>query len=279
MFPSPQLRPNPNGAQELTVFIPAFLEDNPIGVAKDPDYESRLLKRDPDLARAIRWGDWSVFSGQLLREWSKQIHRCPAFAVPENWPQWRSVDWGFAAPWAVYWWAKNPDTRRTYITREIYKVGITDPLQARLIRENSDPNVNYTFTFADPSMWAAKTTEEIVKSTFEVYADNGVFLTKATNDHRSNIAKLHAILKPLPDGLPGLQVFEGLCPNLERTLPALMNDPRRPEDLLDGQEDHGFDSCCYGLTNWVDPFPQPPAKPKLIKQTVSGLEQLLQVRR
>jgi len=272
-------RPNPNGVLETTVFLPAFLEDNQIGVAKDPDYEARLLRRDPALAEALRYGNWSVFSGQAFREWVKERHTCKPFAVPEHWTRWRGVDWGYAAPWAVYWFAKNPDTRRVYVTREIYLAGITDPAQARMIRDKSEPGITYTFTFADPSMWAKDSSRDEVITTTDTYTRNGVILTKADNDHRSKMAKLHAILKDLPDGLPGLQVFEGMCPNLVRTIPALMTDPMHPEDLVDGQEDHAFDALTYGLTNWNDPFPEPGTKKAKPGRKASGFEQLIGGRR
>jgi phage terminase large subunit len=272
---TPMERPNPNGKMETTVFLPAFLEDNQIGVAKDPEYEHELMRRDPALAEALRYGDWSVFSGQAFREWVKARHVCKAFEVPEHWPRWRGIDWGYDAPWAVYWFAKNPDSRRIYVTREIYRAGTTDPQQARLIREKSEPNADYSFNFADPSMWKRDSSRNEVTSTAEIYAQNGVLLTKADNDHRSKMAKLHAILRDLPDGLPGLQVFEGMCPNLVRTIPALMTDPENPEDLVDGQEDHAFDALTYGLTNWNDPFPEPGAKKKKVGRSKSGFEQLI----
>jgi hypothetical protein len=270
----PTARPNPNGVLETTVFIPAFLEDNQIGVSRDPEYEARLMRRDQALAAALRYGDWSVFSGQTFREWVRGRHVCRPFEIPGHWTQWRSVDWGFAAPWAVYWFAKNPDTRRVYVTKELYLAGVTDPQQARLIKEHSNPNVVYTFTWADPSMWSRDSSRTEVTTTAEIYQQNGVLLTKAVNDNQIKISKLHAILRDLPDGLPGLQVFEGMCPNLVRTVPALMSNPQHPEMLLDGQEDHGFDSVTYGLSNWTDPFPQKTSKPAP-RQARSAFEELL----
>ena len=238
------------------MFIPAFLEDNAIGVSQDPDYETRLMKRDPTLARALRFGDWSVFSGQAIREFNKSIHVCKPFEIPSHWLRWRSVDWGFAMPWSVHWFAMDPDKRRLFVYRELYKTGITDPQQARMIRETSGPEEMFTFTFADPSMWSRKSDTDQVKTTNDVYAQNGVLLARADNDHRSKLSKCHTVLKLLPDGLPNVQIFDGMCPNLVRTLPALMSDPKNPEDILEGQEEHAFDSFTYGLTNWRDPFPQ-----------------------
>ena len=251
--------PTPNGTTERTHFIPAFLEDNQIGIERDPGYEDRLMKRDPVIAKALRYGDWSVFAGQMFTEWNKGIHTIAPFEIPAHWTRWRGVDWGWAAPWSVHWFAKDPDTRRIFVYREIYKVGITDPQQARMINEISS-NETFMFTFCDPSMWITDSSKNEITCKADTYRDNGVFPTRADHDHLNKISKLHSVLAKLPDGLPGMQIFT-TCPALIRTIPALMRDPNKPEDLLDGQEEHAFDSLTYGLTNYRDPAPEPNRKP------------------
>jgi len=271
----PSLRPTPNGTMEQTFFMPAFLEDNAIGVARDPEYENRLMKRDPTVAQALRYGDWSVFAGQVFREFNRSIHVVHDFEIPSNWMRWRGIDWGYAAPWCVHFFAKNPDTRRIYVYREIYKTGITDPQQARMINEASLPEEVFSFTFADPSMWKRDSSREQVTSTYDQYLANGVLLTKADNDHKNKMRKAHSSLKPMGDGLPGVQIFES-CRNLIRTLPALMSDPNDPEDLMDGQEDHPFDAYTYGLTQWRDPEPdkKEQSKPKQKSKGIYGIKNL-----
>jgi len=254
---------NPNGTQEEIYFIPAFLEDNPIGIEKDPTYEQRLMSRDPQVAKALRYGDWSVFAGQVFREFSKQKHTCKPFEIPGGWVKWRAIDWGYAAPWAVYWFAKNPDNGRVYVYREIYQVGRTDPEQAKLINEYSLPGESYTFTFADPSMWTKRTTEEIATSTFDAYLKHGIYLTKADNSNETKKRKVHSVMGNNFMGDPILQIFE-TCTNLIRTIPALVYDEKNPELIKDGQEDHAYDAFAYGLTNWEEP--RPPEK----AQKVSG---------
>jgi hypothetical protein len=266
----PKARPTPNGTMETTVFLPAFLEDNELGVARDPDYEKRLMKRDPKVAKALRFGNWDVFAGQFFAEWVREQHVCNPFEIPRHWPKWRSVDWGYAAPWCVLFWARDPDTRRLYVFREIYKILITDPQQARLINETSLPGEDFAFTFADPSMWTRDTKHEVVTSTYDQYLSNGVFLTKADNDHANKYRKTHSVLALLPDGKTGVQVFS-TCYNLIRTMPALMGDPDNPEELLDGQEDHAFDAFAYGLTKYVDPAPEKPQEKKKEPQKRNGL--------
>lgn len=242
----------PNEVEEDTYFIPALLEDNPILLERDPEYEIRLMKREPTLAKALRFGDWTVFSGQVFREWNKERHVCKPFEIPEEWPRWRGIDWGFAAPFACLWFAKNPLNGHIYVYRELYKAGLTDPQQAKAINENSLPNEHFTFTFADPSMWTRRTTNEVATSTYDVYLKHSILLTKADNDHVNKKRKVHAVLGDMYDEQPVVKIFD-TCKNLISTLPALISDPKRPEEIMDGQEDHAFDAFAYGLTNWRDP--------------------------
>jgi phage terminase large subunit len=264
----------PNGVKEETYFIPAYLEDNVIGIDRDPGYEQRLMSRDPVVARALRFGDWSVFSGQIFREWDRSRHIVKPFEIPEHWSKWRSLDWGYAAPMSCLWWAKDPDTGRMYVYRELYKTGLNDPTQARTIIEKTLPSESINFTFADPSMWTRRTTTEIVTSSYDTYLAEGIMLTKADNSHENKLRKVHAVLGNLPDLMPGLQIFD-TCTNLIRTLPAMVNDPKHPEEILDGQEDHSYDSLAYGLTNWRDPGMIIKKKAqKSWKQPISGISGL-----
>jgi hypothetical protein len=59
---------------------------------------------------------------------------------------------------------------------------------------------------------------------------------------------LHAY--PAADGTSvtaALQILEGACPNLVRTLPTLSSDEADPNDLAEGGEDHAVDALRYGL--------------------------------
>jgi hypothetical protein len=73
-------------------------------------------------------------------------------------------------------------------------------------------------------------------------------------------------LKPYlgPDGQSQtalLQIMEGRCPNLVRTLPGLVHDEGKPEDVNTDGEDHAPDALRYGLMS----RPRP-AQPKPVSQ-------------
>lgn len=242
-------RYTPNESKEKSYFIPAFLEDNPIGLERDPEYPDRLEARDPDVARALRWGDWTVFAGQAFRTWSQREHVIDPIDLPVWWPRWRAIDWGSAKPFCCLWFAKDPDLGRIYMYREAYAKDMDDQAQARLVYEMTPPWENITITYADPSMWAKKNYKGITTTTAQEYMDEKVPLTRADNDRLNGKRKVDRILGKLPDGGPGLLVFRN-CRNFIRTLPALPYDETNSEDVDTDAEDHAYDTLRYGLTKY-----------------------------
>ncbi len=52
-----------------------------------------------------------------------------------------------------------------------------------------------------------------------------------------------------------LQIMEGRCQNLVRTLPGLVHDELKPEDVNTDGEDHAPDALRYGLMSRPAPKP------------------------
>lgn len=241
---------NPNGKQQSIYFIPAFLEDNPIGLNRDPGYEARLMARDPVVANALRYGDWSTFSGQAFTTWnySRHVYKISDYEFPDNWMRWRALDYGFTHPFACYWFTKSPDSGRVFVVREAYQSGLTDRQQARLIKDMTLPNERIGFTFASPDMWNRKNTQDLVTTAADEYAVEGVPLTRADNDRLSGKRKIDRLLADLPDSMPGILVSEA-CRELIKLFPNLVRDKTNPEDVLKMDNDDPYDALRYGLTN------------------------------
>ena len=252
---------NPNGKHSNVYFIPALLEDNQIGVSRDPGYEGRLMERDADVARALRYGDWTVFAGQAFRAWNPEKHKVKSFDIPAHWPKWRATDWGDAAPFCTLWFTKDLDTGRVYVYREVYQRNMTDTQQARLIRESTPPDEKIKLHYADPSMWSEKNLRGMVGSSATEYAAEGVPLTKANNDRIQGVRTIKRLLANLPDGRPGLQIFED-CENICKQLATLVSARNNPEDVDTEQEDHAYDTLRYGLTGVVSTDKKKEEQPK-----------------
>lgn len=230
-------------------FVKALPADNPY---LDQDYWTTLLSLDEKLQRAWVYGDWDQFEGQAFDEWRKTgkdgqpYHVIEPFTVPDSWPRWRAVDWGYRQPYCCLWLTQDPDTQRVYVYREDYRAELTDKAQATRIRE-ATRDEKIRVTLADPSMWTKKSWEDELTSSAEEYQKAGVRLKPADNDRIRGLRRVREFLAEAEDGRPGLQVFRN-CRNLIRTLPALPHDEHNPEDIDSDAEDHAYDALRYGLT-------------------------------
>lgn len=239
---------NPNGKYSTIYFIPAYLDDNQIGVAQDPGYEGRLMERDAEIARALRNGDWSIFAGQAFPSWTKDRIACAPFEIPDHWPKWRAIDYGLVHPFVVAWFTKDPRTKRTYIYRAVMKSGLTDTEQARIIKDSTDDSEKISHTYASPDMWARKTAGTRIFTTVDEYKEEKVILTRADDNRLSGKRKIDRLLMDGPDGLPMLQVFETYY-NIFKCMTTLVRDEHNPEDVKKVDGDDPYDMIRYGLTN------------------------------
>jgi hypothetical protein len=249
----------------LRCFIPARMEDNPALLEADPEYIERLEGLgDPMLVRAMKEGDWNVVAGAMFAQtWRRERHVCQPFNIPVDWPIWIGADDGFAAPAAVVWLTENPNTKRKYVIRELYRSGMLPQAFADRIktlngsilrqyprrtdlRPNEDPPTGLldAAAFADTGQNEIPRGLQLRKLGIKVRA-----VDKWPGSRVAGCQNLHKELSPMPgdrSGLPGLQIFD-TCPHLIRTLPALMRDPNNPEDVDTTGEDHLYDALRYGL--------------------------------
>lgn len=243
---------NPEHRLIETVFLPAFLDDNPILEERDPGYRDRLFAQGERLARALLDGDWSVFAGQFLSEFAYHRHVVKPFEIPRTWSRFRGYDWGFRAPACMLWLAKEPSTGRLFVYKELYEAGLTDPQQAEKINDMTEQHERFVFSFADPSVWTKRSTETIAKSTYDVFLDHQILLTKADNNQERKAQRIHSALADIHDNEPGLKIFD-TCTNLIGEIEGLIGDADHPERPQSGQQDHAYDALCYALSNYVAP--------------------------
>jgi len=241
-------------------FIPAFLQDNLALMDADPDYQRRLQDLPDDKRRAYLEGDWTVFSGQVFSEWRAQKHVIPGFKPKKSIPVYLSFDWGFNAPFACYAHvlidlktASGVSFKRLFTFREWYGKERHPAVWAEIIWEEMK-GYRVSFAPADPSMFNRKADgSRSISAEFEdVWTEkNGGWwanMEKGSNDRIKGWALMHRWLADAPDGLPNWQVCDS-CPNLIRTLPMLVYDANRVEDVDTTQEDHGPDSARYLISS------------------------------
>ena len=230
-------------------FIPARLADNP---HINPEYARDLDALPEAMRAAFRDGSWDSFAGMVFVEWLYDKHVVPRFSVPAQWQRYCGLDYGWTAPTAVLWAARDNDGR-LWMYRELTMRKTPERDQARAILD-AEAGEQVVTRAADPSMWGRAGSALPPASQ---YAVEGCHLIKADNDRLSGKLRVHTYLSDAPAcahhrvmGLsmcPMLHILEGTCPELVRTLPALPYDPRRIEDVDTHAEDHHYDAIRYLL--------------------------------
>lgn len=235
------------------MFVPAKIDDHPIEAFRISYSRQLDSLSDPDLKRALRSGDWDIFSGQVFTEWrrekddGKPFHVIDPFPIPSFWTKWMAYDWGYNTYAAALWFARDPQTTRIFVYREFYKHAMAASAQAEEILSLDSSEVIST-RWADPSLWKQHGNVETGESVAAIFEKSGLIFQPANNDRKSGLNAVHEALSTLPDGLPGVQFFSN-CVNCIRTIPSLPYDPHKQEDVDTRAEDHCFDDLRYGLVN------------------------------
>ena len=255
-------------------FIPATVFDNQKLVENDPYYVARLATLPEAQKKAMLYGDWDSFSGQVFTEFRddashyqdrKFTHVIEPFDIPKHWRRYRSFDWGFTKPFSVGWWAADNDGR-LYRYRELY--GCTDTpntgvewnidVVARKIREIEDKyeyDRNSIVGVADPAIWdKSRGTEGSIVNQME---RAGVYWEKGKHNRIAGKMQLHRRFAFDKNGRPMIYVFNN-CRAFIRTVPALIYSQYDVEDVDTNCEDHVYDEVRYMCM--VNPLDVPVAK-------------------
>lgn len=249
-------------------YVQALATDNP---HLSETYMAQLESLSPDKRRAFLEGDWDIFKGQYFPEWRKDIHVCEPFTIPTDWKRVIWGDYGYSAPSAVYWVAISPD-KKLYVYRELYETNLTyKELTEEIIARTPDNELSLIHYWVfDPAIWQKKGENDQGISGAERMKARWRELMKEKNRVRP------LELQPLPQELTikrgnnerivgwnmlrdylqpyleedivtaKLQVFPQ-CKDVIRTIPALVYDEHRTEDVDTDGEDHSGDAFRYGV--------------------------------
>lgn len=246
------------------IFVPATVYDNKELLNNDPDYLAKLAMMPEAEREALLYGSWDSFEGQVFREWrndpahyddQRWTHVISPFRIPKHWPRYRGFDFGYSKPFSVGWYAVDYD-RRLYRIAEYYGcTGTPDrgvemhpaDIAAQIKRiEAEDPNLKgcAIHGVADPSIFDESRGESI--AAMMERSPNFVYWAKGDNTRIAGKMQYHYRLAFDEDGLPMFYTFN-TCKHFIRTLPALVYDETRVEDVNTKQEDHIYDECRYVL--------------------------------
>lgn len=243
-----------NKVKTTCCFIPSRLEDNMELMKNDPGYSARLLTLPAHLARAMRYGDWSVFDGQIFDVFRVQTHVVKPFILqPGEWFKFCCMDWGFSRPFAIYWIAVNSQGR-VVVYKEWYgcqkdafnvglKMGSTEVAQTAW---NMSLLEGVNTMVADPAIWNKSDAD--APSVCENFEKVGWKMIKGNNDRKNGLIQVYNMMKEKVDeyGTPMLTVFN-TCHGFIRTIPMLQPNPLDMEDVDTSLEDHPYDAVRYGI--------------------------------
>jgi len=242
-------------------YIPATAKDNP-HITKD--YIIELEQKPRALREALLYGKWDAFDGQAFPEFTDDprhydhglfTHVIRPFKIPWHWTRAVSFDHGYTRPFSFGVWAVDEEGR-VYRYKELYGCvpgeantglmltpGEIAGRLAQLMEPEFREGIHVT-GIADPAIWdrsRGMSVEEQIRNVF-----SGVSFRKGDNTRLPGKMQLHERLKFNEDGRPMLYVFEN-CRDFIRTTPALVYDPKRPEDINTAGEDHIYDETRYFL--------------------------------
>lgn len=254
-------------------FIQSLVTDNKALMKYQPEYVAQLDALPPKLRDAWRYGRWDIFEGQFFEELRLQVdatlcekagipeqqavqqnlytHVIKPFEPPRTWTLYRSFDWGYSKPFSCAWWAVDFDGR-LYRILELY--GCTKqpnegvkwtPQQvfaeiARIEREHPWLKGRSINGVADPAIWDASSGESIAE-TAEKYR---VYFTPGDHKRIPGWMQCHYRLAFDDNGIPMMYIFDN-CKAFIRTVPTMMYDEHRVEDLNTELEDHVCDEWRY----------------------------------
>lgn len=254
-------------------FIQSLVTDNLALMQANPDYVKQLQALPPKLREAWLNGRWDVFEGMFFEELrlTPDIQMCAdagltpeealrerrfthviePFDIPQSWNIERSYDFGFGKPFSVGWWAIDHDGRAyrilelygcTKVPNEGLKWSPSQQMSRIAEIENTHPwlkgkNIRGV---ADPAIWEGSHGISIA----EVADQHRVYFEKGVNDRIAGWMQVRERLKFNELGFPMMYAFNN-CQAFIRTMPLMMFDDHKPEDLDTDLEDHCPDDVRY----------------------------------
>ena len=251
---------NPDEDPNDYFFIQAKVEDNKALMDTQPDYLRELENLPPTLRAAWKDGRWDVYEGQFFEEFRddpehyqdrRWTHVIEPFEIPDGWTICRSYDFGYGKPFSCAWWAVDYDGT-IYRIMELYGCTRTPNEGVKWTPDKQFEEIHKTemqhpwlkgktiIGVADPAIWDASRGESVA----DTAARYGVYFTKGDNERIAGWMQCHYRLQFDEDGYPRMYVFN-TCRAFIRTIPTLIYDEHRAEDLDTKMEDHVADEWRY----------------------------------
>ena len=257
------------------IYIPAKLQDNYTLTRSDPGYADRLRGLgETSLVDAMLSGDWDIMmNGMFSDVWDPSTQVIKPFTVPKTWKIDRSHDWGSSNPGGNLYFAESDGSTfkdangvercvprgSLFVIGELYfaddkrkglKLLPNEQAKRMLAYEKEKwPTRAIQAGPADSSIWTDDASTDSIVDKFEA---EGVYFVKADKRPGSRvhgwqlIRQMMQATKMKDLEAKHLYIFNS-CLNLRRTIPQMLKDPKKPEDLDTSLEDHLMDILRYRI--------------------------------
>ncbi len=250
------------------VFVSATVDDNPTLTSNDPDYVKfldSLKDSDVELWKAWRLGDWNTFAGQFFKEWRMDKHVNEPIVPRKDLTFIAGLDWGRVAPFAMTIAALQVKTwegvkfHRVWVFSELYGTDKTPKEWGEAFKEKIKwfglSLKDFSFIQADTQIFTVGNDKS--KSIRDQFIDCDEefrrLLKPASKDRVGGWENMHNWLSDAPDGEPYM-IYTNNCINHVRSIPELVHDEIRVEDVNSESDDHCADANRYLLKalKWLD---------------------------
>ena len=241
-------------------FIQALVMDNKALMESQPDYIRQLEALPPKIREAWLNGSWDVYEGQYFEEFSDRpehyidrqwTHVIEPFEIPADWTIYRGFDWGYNHPFSCGWWAidhdgvmyrilelygctKTPNEGVKWIPPQVFKEIHRIECEHRWLKGKKIIGI------ADPAIWNAEYGESIA----ETASKHMVYFQKGDHERLAGWMQMHYRMAFDENGYPMMYIFKN-CKGFIRTIPQLMYDEHKVEDIDTDGEDHIADETRY----------------------------------
>lgn len=228
------------------VFIPSKVQDNEY---INKEYIQNLMALPEHQRKMLLDGSWEVYEGQFFENFRQTGHVIPHFDPPDEWPRYRSIDFGRTAPFACLWFTIDYDGV-VYVYREYYEAGreIDENVEA-LIALSGDEH--YRYTVVDGSVFAKTGFGESIGQRMQ---RKGLDMISA---HKDRVAGWTAVKQYMnfdeydEKDKPQLRIMKN-CPSLIEEMKHAIYDKNKHEDLDTHQPDHAIDALRYFIMTLRD---------------------------
>lgn len=210
--------------------------------------------------------------GRMFPTFDVSRHVCEPFVIPQGWKIYSVMDYGYDM--LAHYKIAVDNERNCYVFHEIYQSEQIVSDAARLIKEaDNDTNGPWNIPsvrLAPPDLFARELTSG--KSQAQGFRENGIELTKSSNDRETGWLYVKELLKEFPraDGTtaPKLKIFS-TCRHLIRTMQTLLINEKNPRDAAKEPHEltHAPDALRYFSIWWFEPAEDKKPLPNTAKWT------------